>query len=297
VSAIDFPHTAPPTYVAAPVREPARFGLFSVATMIPNPEPFWQTGVEWEPTSCTPAGSVAGVCFDPAALDAGEGEGEGEGDDAPGWPPSPRSGERTERALPFAVYGSYDCSAFSRPIAEAEIRARQHLALWEEAEVERVIAAGDRAAGPSFQGAVDLTVGGAVDIVRAVGLLEGHLGENLGGVGTIHVPRSAIAAASDRSVAARYGQRLETLQGNYVVAGSGYDLASVGPDGAATPAGHAWLYATGVPYVRRGDVFVLPDEEFRPQHTNNDLTIFAVRVYVVGWECVTAAALVELEPS
>jgi hypothetical protein len=293
VSPIDVPHTAPPVMVAAPVREASRFGLFSVATIVPTPELRWQNGVEWEGAACDPAGSVSGVCFDPSALDPG-GEGEGEGDEAPGWPPVPRGGEVTTRALPFAVYGSYDCSAFSRPLAEAEIRARAHLGLWEETEVERVVTVGDRAAGPSFQGAVDLTPGGGASITDGFGLLEAYLAENLAGIGAIHMPRGAGARAADRSLLNRVGQRLETPLGNYVAAGGGYDVASVGPDGSATPAGSAWLYATSVPTIRRGEVFVIPDEEFRPKTTNNDVTIFAVRVYVVGWDCVTAAVLVDI---
>jgi hypothetical protein len=282
MSAVDTAFSAPPSYVSAPMRQPSRFGLFSVATIVANPELRFQSGVEWEPLACEPAGSVSGVCFDP-------------GDLPPGAPLDPRSGEGLELALPFAVYGSYDCSAFSRPLAEAEARARQHLALWEETEVERVIAAGDRDAAPSLQGAADLTPAGGASLVAGVGLLEGHLGTNYGSVGVLHMPRSLVAPARSANVVFRHGQRLETELGNYVVAGAGYDLAAVGPDGAPVPDGQAWLYATSIPVVRRGEVFVLPDEDFRPQTANNDVTVFAVRVYVVGWECVTAAVLVDLE--
>jgi len=291
MSAVDNAHTAPPVYVAPPPRMAPGYGLFSVATRIDAPELRFQNGIEWEGMACSPISSVSGVCFDPADLEV---DGEGEGG-VPGWPIQANEGVVTTLGLPFAVYGSYKCSGVSRPLAEADLRARQHLAIWEETEVERTIAAGDRDAAPSFQGAVDLTPAGGASVLDGFGLLESYLAINYASVGVIHMPRRLGAYASDRGLLERRGQRLETLLGNYVAAGGGYDLATVGPDGDAVPAGSAWLYATSIPTVRRGEVFVHPDEEFRPQYTNNDLEIFAWRVYVVTWECVTAAVLVDLD--
>lgn len=295
MSATDVPRVGPAVEVSAPIREPHRFGLLSVANVIPQPEQRFELGVYWEPISCEPAGSIAGDCFDAAAIEEVEGEGEGEGEGGTaGMPPVPTSGVGpVAHGDPFAVYGSYDCSAFSRSLDEAESRARQHLAAWEEIEVERVIAAGDRSNRTSFQGATVL--GSGLSIVEGVAVLEGHLGTGYGGLGVIHAPRSTIALGQNQRAWSRRtgGGRLETELGNYVVGGAGYDLASVGPDGTPTPEGTAWLYATSIPVVRRSDVWVTPDPKFRPQVANNDVTVFAWRVYVVAWECVTAAVLVD----
>jgi hypothetical protein len=293
MTATDVPRVAPAIEVTAPIREPHRFGLLSVANIVPQPEQRFELGVYWEPISCAPAGSIAGDCFDAAAVEEGEGEEGGEGGTA-GYPLVAESGVGpVAYGDPFAVYGSYDCSAFSRSLDEAESRARQHLAAWEEIEVERAIAAGDRSNRSTFQGATVLGTG--LEIVEGVALLEGHLGTEYGGLGVIHAPRSAVALGRRQHAWSRRtgANRLETELGNYVVGGAGYDLASVGPDGTPTPDGTAWLYATSIPVVRRSDVWVTPDPKFRPQVANNDVTVFAWRVYVVAWECVTAAVLVD----
>ena len=286
----DVPRIAPPTEVSAPVREPARFGLLSVANVVPAPEQRFQLGVYWEPVSCEPAGSVSGDCFDATAI---EGEGEGDGGGL-GLPMDPTSGVGPlAQGMPFAVYGSYDCSAFSRPLDEAEVRARQHLAAWEETEVERAIAAGDRANISTFQGADVLGVG--LSLPAGVGLIEQALATDYGALGVIHAPRRLGAWLSHDVLVDRQGPRLETLAGNYVALGGGYDLANVGPDGTPTPPGTAWLYGTTIPVVRRSDVWVTPDPKFRPQVANNDVTVFAWRTYVVAWECLTVAVQVEID--
>jgi len=287
----DVPRIAPPTEVSAPVREPShRFGLFSVANMVPSPEKRFQLGVYWEPVSCEPAGSVSGDCFDVDAL-GGRGEGSEGG---LGIPPVPTSGVGPlVTAYPFAVYGSYDCSAFSRPLDEAEARARQHLAAWEETEVERTVAAGDRANTSTFQGATVLASG--VSLTAGVGLIESAFATDYGAQGVIHAPRRLGAWLANSRLTERYGSKLETLAGNFIALGGGYDLADVGPDGTPSPAGAAWLYGTSIPSIRRSEVWVTPDPKFRPQVANNDVTIFAWRTYVVAWECITVAVLVDVD--
>lgn len=288
----DVPRIAPPTEVTGPVREPARYGLFSVANVVPAPEQRFQLGVYWEPVSCAAAGSVAGDCFDAAAIGEGEGEGEGEaGVGGAGMPPVATSGVGPlAEGLPFAVYGSYDCSAFSRPLDEAEARARQHLAAWEEAEVERTIAAGDRSNESTFQGADVLADG--TSLADGVALIESALATGYGAMGVLHAPRRLGAHLSAGRLVDRHGARLETMAGNYVALGGGYDIANVGPDGSTPEAGSFWIYGTSLPVIRRSDVWVTPDPKFRPQVANNDVTVFAWRTYVVAWECITVAARV-----
>jgi hypothetical protein len=282
-----FVHVAPPTHVTAPVRQPQRFGLFSVASIIEQPEPMWQVGVEFEPMSCQGISGLSGICFDP---DDG-----GPRNMPAGWPLHGGSlpGVDAELGLPFTVYGGYNCSAFSRPVAEAEARARQHLASGEEAEVEWSIVDGAWDNVPFFQdpngNIVDL--GGPFPIELGFGALEAMLAAVLGGPGVIHLPRSVAAYARSKSLFARQGQRLETELGNFVAAGVGYDLAGLG----LQPGGqNVTLYATSVPTVRRSEVWTHPDPEFRPQRANNDMTVYAFRNYLVAWECQVIKVEVEL---
>lgn len=272
---------APAEYLAPPVPDPTRFGLFSVANMVEDPAVRYEAGVEWEPIACEVGGIVTMVC--PPDPDVRE-----------GLPLVARAGEGLVEVAPFAVVGSYLCSAFSRPLDEAENRARQHLAMGEQRAVEYAVATGLPDNTPSFQGAVDMTPAGAVSVAQGFGLLEAYLGANYGGVGTIHAPRLVAYAASADAGVSRQGQRMETPLGTLVAFGGGYDIAVVSPTGVATPDGQAWLYATSRPIIRRSEVFVTPDEEFRPQTANNDVEIFAQRIYAVGWECVTGAVLVDL---
>jgi hypothetical protein len=276
-----FLHVAPPTYVTAPAFQPHRFGLFSVANMVDRPEPYWQTGVQYEPISCWGVSGASGICFDPDAQEP-----------MPhGWPLSVfQGGVDTVTALPFAVYGWYDCSGMSRPLQEAEDRARAHLAAGEEREVEWSIVDGAWDNTPFLEDNPD-DLGGPYPIEVAFGALEGWVGARFGGQGVIHMPRSLGPVARSKTLFSRQGQRLETELGNLVAAGSGYDMAGLGlREGADT----ATLFVTSVPTIRRSEVWVNPDPEFRPSRTNNDLTIYAWRVYLVSWECVTAKVEVEI---
>lgn len=278
MSTIDIPNAAPADYSAPPTPDPARFGLFSVANVIEDPSLRYEAGIEWEPMACDVAGVLSMVC-PPDGEDTRE-----------GFPLTARDGEGLVQVAPFAVLGSYLCSTFSRPLDEAENRARQHLALGEERAVEYAIATGIADNTPSFVGAVDLTpAGGAVSVGQALALLEGHLGANYGGVGAIHAPRVASPLAADQGGVSRYGQRMETPLGTMVAFGGGYDIASGGGSTVV-------LYATSRPIIRRSEVIVTPDQDHRPQITNNDVEIFAQRIYSVGWECVTAMVTAEIYP-
>jgi hypothetical protein len=261
-------YVAPPALVDGPVRTGARFGLFSVSTVIDETTTRWRSGVEWEPLACHDVGLLAGDCFSPYE-DPPEG----------GWPPDPYAGVGLVESTPFAVYGSYQCSAFGRPLAEAEQRARTHLALGEETGVERAITLGLWNNLPNFTAPQDLTPAAGATLVDAFGILEDALGRNYGSAGVIHLPRSLGALASSKGLVERQGQRLETALGNGVAAGIGYSTA------AGQFAGDIDIFATAPPVIRRSSVEVYPDPEFRPSSSNNDLVVIAGRVYVVAWEC------------
>lgn len=269
---------APATYVAPPGIEPKRFGLLSVARMVDDPDLRWELGIEWEALACERA-KVASIVCDT-----------GDGDNAPGYPLEGRDGgEELVEVTPFIVVGSYTCKAASRDLSEAEERARIHLAAGEERAVEYAIATGEAGNEPSFQGATDLTPGSsAVSLADGIGLLEQHLADNYHSIGTVHVPHLLAPALGAGQHVWRQGQRLETLIGTFVAVGA----ESVSPSGDEPDAGTAWLYATGRPQVRRGRVFT-NDEQSAFNRATNDVTFYAQRTYAVGWDCTTAAVLVE----
>ena len=284
MSTIEVPNVAPATYVSPPTREGLRFGLFSVANMISNPESRWEMGVEWEPFDCGMGGAVSVVCDEPAGVPIEIENGDGVGE--------------LVNAQPFAVFGRYRCSAFSRSLDEAEERARAHLALIEERQVERAIMHGDVDNTSTFVGATDLTpgAGDAVPVHEGLGLLEEYLGTTYGGQGVVHLPRR-LGPHATSGLISRQGQRLETMLGTLVAAGAGYDVENVGPDGTPAGAGERWVYATGRPHVRRSDVFVMPDADHYLDRENNDVSVIAQRLYAVGWECATGAVLVQTAES
>lgn len=278
---------APPVYVQPPAPDPSRFGLFSVATIVGDEPDRWKVGYQYEPVPCEVAELASYNC---------------DNEDEAGYPLAVRDGEGLVEVEPFLVYGSYGCKTLSRPIDEAEQRARWHLQMGEERAVERAIAAGGFGNAPTFQGADDITPAtGAVSVARGFALLESLIGQEYGGIGTIHAPRLLVPAISGGRLAERQGQRLETLVGTYVVAGGGYDLANVGPDGS--PPGEygdadgveAWLYATSRPIVRRGEVYITPDRDHFVVKPYNDVEIIAQRAYAVSWECVLGAVRVSLD--
>jgi hypothetical protein len=241
----------------------------------------WELGVEWEPMSATFVEPSAHVCEVDAYTS--------------GWPLVPRQGEGEQDAVGFVVIGSYSCGAASRPPDEAAERATNHLIAIEERAVEWAITTGAVGNRPSLQGATDLTpAGGAVDLPDGFGILEAHLATEHHSPGVIHGPRRLAAPASSTgSLLRRESQRLETLVGNFVALGGGYEIANVGPAGTPPGDDEAWLYATARPTVRRSSPFLLPDEDHWLDRSDNQVRIYAARVYVVGWDPVAAAVLVD----
>lgn len=267
---------APPTYIAPPAIEPHRFGLYSIANT-PDPTGRWELGVEWEPIAGERAELRASECATDYTEDV-----------------EVRAGETTLEGIPFLVVGSYSCYSASRPIEEAEERARLHLSAGEERAVELAITTGAMGNEPTFQGADDLTPtpGTAVDVMTGVRLLERAHAIASGSVGAIHVPRVLGAYADYEGFLMRQGQHIETLLGSYVAFGGGYDIANVGPDGTTPDDDEYWIYGTARPTVRRGDVFTQPDPDHYLNKDDNDVVILAQRTVLVTWNGPTNAVLV-----
>jgi hypothetical protein len=236
----------------------------------------WDLGIEWEPIAGERAELRASECVDDYTVDL-----------------QLRQGETTLEGIPFLVVGSYECAAQSRPLEEAEERARLHLAAGEERAVEYAISTGVMGNLPSFQGAEDLTPqSGSVGIVHAMSLLEAALVQASGSIGAIHAPRALGPVLADHGQFERVGQHLETGMGTYVALGGGYDLANVSPTGSEPDEGEFWVYATSRPSVRRGEIFTQPDDDSFIDRGSNIVAIMAQRAILVSWNEPTLACLV-----
>jgi hypothetical protein len=130
-----------------------------------------------------------------------------------------------------------------------------------------------------------------VDVVEALGLLEGQLAACYGGVGVIHVPRMAIPHLAWGMQVIQSNTQLHTPNGNILAAYSSNNTE--GPSGAAPAAGQTWIYGTGMPMIRRSAPFVTQLRESLDR-SENSMVMLAERTYDIGWDCCHFAAQVSL---
>lgn len=281
--------TCPPLYVEAPALTPYAFGLFSAATMPPEPaDPHWMCGIQYEPYACDQAKLIADECeADPPPEKAAD----------PGVP--------LVEGTPFVVYDGFNCSIVGRSEADIIDRARRALTLGEQRAVEEAYWTGSLGNTPNLANP-DAVVLNPVDppgpadaLSLAAGLaaLENYLASNYGGLGVIHMPRGvATLLTRDGLLCGCGGTRgkLTTALGTPVAAGGGY-VANTGPDGSPAPPGTAWMYATGRVVIYRSDIVINPDSVAQAfNRKTNTVHILAERTYVVAHECVLAAVLVTI---
>lgn len=196
----------------------------------------------------------------------------------------------------FTAYAPIQCSSFGQQSGERLIeRATRYLDAADHVALEQQIWNGSWVpSNPSFAAdSVDVG-GGAVDIVRALGLLERTAG--VGGLqGVIHMsPRTAMAAASWSLVIADRAGTLRTVsRGTPVSVGDGYD-ATKGPSAAG--ANQEWIVMSGPVEIRRSEVFTMPDDPSQAlDHSDNTFVFRAERYVNVAYDpCGLSAALVDL---
>lgn len=277
----------PPLLVPAPTVQPYSHGLFSVAQMPVDVDPHWRCGIQWEPYACAPARlQPVEECEE----------------EPPPWESD--DGVPLVEASPFVVYGSYHCRLPGRSLpADIEDRARQALLLGEQRAVEEALWTGSAGNTPHLASPDAVVLNpvpnpGAADAlspVAAIAALESYLGANYGGVGVIHIPRGAAAVlARHHQFCGDCAPPLRTVLGTAVAAGGGY-VVNTGPDGSPAPPGTAWAYATGPVAIRRSEIFMLPDSLAGAfNRTTNEVEVIAAREYVIGWDCVLAAVLINV---
>lgn len=281
----------PRLFVASPTFIPAPFGLLSsLETEIRGDgDQHWRAGVTYE-SLCPDSGTTYNDCFAVS------------GTAAPAPVPGPKSPtfERDYRgATAFTVYAEVDCSAvgfwndsqalIERSLARVEedtVEAAVWTGVAGEAQVVWPHLAGNQVvtdrSGITLQTAAVVVSGGAIfDVVEGIGRLEAALGDCYRGVGVLHVPVELGAALADAMLLVREGPRYRTPRGNIIVLGHGYP--GTAPDGTL-PGDSRWVYATGMPFIYRSDIFVTPPISTLDRETNS-VTPIAERTYLVGWEC------------
>lgn len=273
--------------IPAPVRQPHRFGLFSVANVADVTDAHELLGVQWEPLPC----ERPGLWVDDCAPNTGAGEGEGEGGEdsypnekAPAVQPEP------VEADPITVYGSWFCLKLGYTLDEVQARARAHLLAGEQQSVEYAVWTGDGGNRPYLADPETVNLGEATCAAQLLAMLYEHADTAFTGEPVIHMPRPVVPWLTDHVT--RESGRLVTTQGVPIAAGAGYTEANTGPGGTRAPEGSYWVYATGPVTVRRGPIDNVPSPTSAGfNRRDNTLLALAERQYVVGWDCLTAAVL------
>lgn len=282
-------------YVQSSSYTPLPFGLLStLGPEIRSPaDPHWQLGVTWEPL-CGNGGTTYEECF----VVSGSGLGPVE---SPAGKAATGALDR-RGATPFTVTAEVDCSTPGFWTRAQQV-VGDLLTQSEQWQVERAfwtgLAAGVPVVYPHLAAnteledahniilqtaATEIVTGGgagALDVVEALGRLEGAIANCYDGVPVIHAPRVLAAAFVSEGLITREGPRYRTASGSIVVFGAGYPGTS--PDGVET-AGVTWMYATGSMFVYRGRPVILPIRDSQDR-TDNTVRAIAERTYVLGWDC------------
>lgn len=276
-----------PKYVAAPGLVAPRFGLLSVIQWQDSSDPHAMLGIQYEPLTCGPADLTSALqCAD-------------EPESPFGVPKETEAGVPLVVASPFAVYGSYECNPVGRPLQEAFDRARQHLDTGKGRAIERAVQLGEAGNEPALVSeAVDITpAGGAVTLTAAFAEIEQYLRENYAGTGVIHVSPRVATIAHALMLVYTDGEVLRTPLGTQVAVGAGYE-ESAAPTSESPDPDATWIYATGAVYGWQSEAPNFPDSPGGAiNRENNTLITLAEQVFVIAWECVTAAIQVNLSES
>lgn len=180
----------PLLYVPSPPVTPARFGLLSVADLVPPEDgAHFRHGVEWK-------ANIPGDAVRLAAAECMTDEPARQFDEGLDFP----------NALPFVLYTGFTCKTVGLDEQSVQAEAEARLTAGEGAAIERTIWA---AATPSLTvGATDL--GTAPSITAAVGAVEEHAYRKLAGRAILHAPRALGAVAHGAQLTVRQGSTLTT---------------------------------------------------------------------------------------
>lgn len=296
-------------FVPPPVYTPSPYGLLSVVDFRDNSDPHWQAGVSWEDV-CGGAGTWSDYCLTSAPAVTGAGQ------------VIPKSATTTRSqwgAVPFTAYVEVDCAPVDFYENQDDV-VTAAMARYASYQVERAFWTGvsfdrnntggyanavlphlasnavikDTVTGSlvqaTLQQAATVVTGVGVNIVMALGLLEGALAQCLNGVGIIHVPQSVAPVMAGLGLIRVNGQQMYTINGNKVAIGAGYP--GTGPDGSLPGSGKGWIYATGPIFGYQSDGRLLTADGASVDRSLNTVKAIAERNYLFGFDCCLLAVLV-----
>lgn len=242
----------PPALVVGPGRAPLPYGLFSVLALREGSADRWEGGgIQFEGLGAAPSAGAIGPydCETPT--------------ETPGLPKDFEGGLDLSEAEPFIVYGSYRCGPIGNRLEQGAETARARLATWEEFQVERKLW--------QILAAETTTDLGELDAVETTARIESLLGSTYGSLGVIHMGRGTAVRLIKRGVLETRSNRLYTVLGTPVVAGSGY--------------GEGDVYATPALVGYRSDIFMSSQQPGDLlDRARNDLYAVAERAYVIGYD-------------
>lgn len=263
---------APPVFVSAPALNAPRYGLLSVAELTASADPHWVNGVEFQHNPLPGAASSANDC---AAQE----------------PKTVPEGMPVVDGAPIIVWAGFECKHVGVTATEIEQYARTKLAISEGPFIEREMWA--NATTPLMELTTPTPAGTtALPLLDAVGALEGWLWDNYGGTGVLHVGRDWAPYLFDAKQVEITSGRVTTKLGTSVSFGS---YPGTGPDGTPAAGGQSWIVATGQVQARRDDVRVHTAQSAGAYFdtTTNTVLGLAERTYVLTWDAVRAAVLVD----
>ena len=270
-----------------------RATLRTLDSLVDEPDdPHWFNGVVWEYLTCAPASGIGPDCDTPLGIPL----------------VFERHDTTTPDSVPFALYGSYDCSPMGRPFNEAIERASAQLDMHEDHGLEQTVWDGTLSNSPVIMSAAtnNLTPGSsgtgsedgtATTTPGVLNLLEQFANENYGGLGLIHIPFAASPFFWQANLLIHEDGIVKTHNGTPVALGSGY-VVNTGPAGNEAPTGEAWAAITPLPKLYRSKEISTdrPPLDTLDRATNDSLAV-AQRLYVVNWDdCPVAAVRFELSP-
>lgn len=278
--------------VAGPIVTPDRYGLLTVAEPITPDDGHWEGGITWDDDLCSDVHSTVGVCPIPVT----------------GSTPI-KFADRDFQACcadPFVVYGSFDCPPVGRKGSEAFSVAKKRLAIRENREVERVFWTGLTEAGisvtpslafgnPSCGISPTILVPSEfpIGVIGSLAVLESALGDCAPGTGVIHANYGLASFLAASRLIHEKGDAWFTPTGQRLAIGAGYP--GTGPGNIPATPGTSWVFAGGPLAIWRSEVFLTPDRYLEAlDHKLNNVTVYAERVYAVGFSCCLFAIQVAL---
>lgn len=276
------------TVIAAPFAEPPRPGsgalLPTLGQRVAQVTQDRDVGFAFDPESCGVSGTLDGDSCGSGATK------------------SIPDGRDNVEAWPFGVWSGDKCAPFQLT-RDWRDRAIRQLDASISYQVARELWTGDEAQAMGAPNRYLASIDGDVLTERptsptdALAVLEQGLGDCAHGArGVIHATRHTATYWEALNLLRREGNMLLTALDTIVIADAGYDGS--GQYGEDATDGSQWAYATGMPIVRVGPVFTIPDEGDMAAATNRATNLVewrAERKAAVSWDgCCHLAAELDL---